>query len=262
MLSTDYVPGAPNWIDLGVPDTDAAVAFYGAVFGWEFQSAGPDSGGYGFLRSGGRAVAGVGPLTEEGASPSWTVYFHTTDADATAQAVEQAGGRVRFGPYDVFTAGRLAGFTDPAGAEFGVWQPRDTRGMEVVNDPNTLSWTELYSTDAAAAKEFYRSVFSWRTRDMPMGEGLDYAVASPAGGGEHSGHAGILQLPQEHRDRGSTSEWHPYFEVTDCDAVFATATDHGATMLIPPMDARGIGRMAMMRDPAGAQLAVIKGDRD
>lgn len=34
MLSTDYVPGAPNWVDLGTPDVDAAAAFYGAVFGW------------------------------------------------------------------------------------------------------------------------------------------------------------------------------------------------------------------------------------
>ena len=34
MLSTDYVPGAPNWVDLGTPDIDTAAAFYGAVFGW------------------------------------------------------------------------------------------------------------------------------------------------------------------------------------------------------------------------------------
>jgi uncharacterized protein len=45
VLSTDYVPGAPDWVDLGTPDVDAAVAFYGAVLGWHFQSAGPEAGG-------------------------------------------------------------------------------------------------------------------------------------------------------------------------------------------------------------------------
>jgi predicted enzyme related to lactoylglutathione lyase len=91
MLSTDYVPGAPNWVDLGTPDIDAAAAFYGAVFGWQFQSAGPDAGGYGMFTLDGKTIAAGGPLTEQGAAPSWTVYFHTADADATAEAVTKAG---------------------------------------------------------------------------------------------------------------------------------------------------------------------------
>ncbi|WP_369228485.1 VOC family protein (plasmid) [Streptomyces sp. R39] len=32
MLTTRFVPGAPNWLDLGVPDIDAAAAFYSALF--------------------------------------------------------------------------------------------------------------------------------------------------------------------------------------------------------------------------------------
>ncbi len=95
MLTTDYAPGAPNWLDLGCPDTAAATTFYRAVFGWDFQSAGPKAGGYGFWQKDGKTVAALGPLTEEGASSAWTVYFHTPDADATAKAVEQGGGTVR-----------------------------------------------------------------------------------------------------------------------------------------------------------------------
>src|SRR2546421_12970759 len=63
MLTTDFVTGAPNWLDLGTPDTDAAAAFYNGVFGWDFQSAGPDAGGYGFLQKNGRTLAGLGPNT-------------------------------------------------------------------------------------------------------------------------------------------------------------------------------------------------------
>ncbi|KUL38418.1 hydroxylase [Streptomyces sp. NRRL F-4489] len=262
MLTTHYVPGAPNWLDLGAPDVDAAARFYAAVFGWTFHSAGPEGGGYGFFRLGGKTVAAVGPLTEEGAEPAWTVYFHTTDADAVCKAAEQAGGRVRTGPMDVFTAGRLAMLTDPTGADFAIWQPGDVPGLDVVMEPNTLCWTELYTTDVAMAKGFYRTVFHWSYHDVPTGGEVGYSLVSAPGGGvgEDTAQGGILQLQQMHLDAGSTSEWHPYFGVTDCDAAYEKAIGHGATVLIPPMNAPGVGRLAMVKDPAGAPFAVIKGD--
>ncbi|MBL1087161.1 VOC family protein [Streptomyces actinomycinicus] len=262
MQTTTYVPGAPNWLDLGSPDTGASAAFYSAVFGWELRSAGPEAGDYGFFLRDGRTVAGLGPLTEAGASPSWTVYFHTPDADATAKAVEQGGGRVRVAPADVFSFGRMAAFTDPTGADFAVWQPRETGGLEVVGVPDSLSWVELYTTDAEAAKAFYRSVFSWQMNDVAMSPELTYTVLSPAAAGAEAAHGGLMQLPQENLDAGSTPEWHPYFEVSDCDATVGRAREAGATVIIPTTEAEGIGRFAMFLDPAGAPFAVITTAKD
>ncbi len=256
MLSTNYVPGAPNWVDLGTPDVDAAAAFYGAVFGWEFQSAGPEAGGYGMLTLGGKVVAAVGPLMEEGAAPGWTLYFQTPDANATAEAVKQAGGAVRAEPFDVFTQGRMAQFTDPAGALFAVWQPGDTKGLGAVNDPGTLCWTELHTTDPAAAKSFYQVVFGWVTEDVPMG-GFDYTLIRPAGGGEDSSQGGIMPLSPEMAAAGMSTRWRPYFEVADCDAVVAKAAERGGTVTVPAEDVPGVGRMASLADPAGAPFAVI-----
>ena len=76
----------------------------------------------------GKTVAAVGPLMEQGATPSWTLYFQTQDANATAEAVRQAGGAVRADPFDVFTQGRMGQFSDPSGGNFAVWQPGDTKG--------------------------------------------------------------------------------------------------------------------------------------
>ncbi|KOV10783.1 hydroxylase [Streptomyces sp. XY431] len=263
MLTSTQLPGGLNWLDLGTPDVAAAGAFYRGLFGWEFASAGPGAGGYGFLRKDGRTVAAVGPLTEQGASSAWTVYFRTTDADATTRAVEAAGGLVRFPPTEVFTAGRMAGFTDPTGAEFAVWEPRDTDGLDLVNEPGSVSWIELYTTDAAAAGKFYAGVLGWEGTDRPMGGGIVYSVVGPAGGGGTAGggataHGGILQLQQVHLDAGSTSEWHPYFEVEDCDAALVRARELGATVIIPAMDAAGVGRLAMFLDPFGAPFAVLR----
>src|SRR5690349_11337693 len=95
MLGTDFRTGSPNWIDLGSPDTDAAAAFYGAVFGWQFVSAGPDAGGYGFFQKDGKTVGALGPLGEEGARSAWTTYFQSDDIQATVRDVAAGGGTVR-----------------------------------------------------------------------------------------------------------------------------------------------------------------------
>ncbi len=34
-----YIPGVPCWVDASEPDPEAAVDFYGALFGWEFEDA-------------------------------------------------------------------------------------------------------------------------------------------------------------------------------------------------------------------------------
>jgi predicted enzyme related to lactoylglutathione lyase len=249
MLTTSYVDGAPNWIDLGTPDTDAAAAFYGPLLGWSLQSAGPDSGGYGFFHLGGKTVAAVGPL-QENASSAWTLYFHTRDADATAKAVEEAGGTVRVAPFDVFTHGRMAQCSDPAGAEFALWQPGDTKGLDVVTEPGSLAWTELYVPSPDALRPFYEQVLDWKIEKMPFGD-MTYIVVSTAEG-ENSGLGGVMPLQE-----GDTPHWLPYFEVPDCDETVARVQELGGRVLAPAMGAEGVGRFAELADPAGARFAVI-----
>src|SRR5258708_2945842 len=191
MLSTNFVDGAPGRGDLGAPDRARAGEFYGWVFGWKFESAGPDAGGYGMFTHDGKAVAAAGPLTEQGAAPSWTLYFRTSDADATAGAVRKAGGTVRAEPAEVMSEGRFAQFTDPAGAMFAVLPPGDTKGLGAVNDPGTLCWTELTTPDVAGARSFYSDVLGWGTDDQPLGE-FTYTLIKPAGGAETSGQGCIM----------------------------------------------------------------------
>jgi len=256
MLSTDFVDGAPAWVDLGTPDVAKSAGFYGSVFGWKFESAGPDAGGYGMFTHDGQTVAAAGPLTEQGAASSWTLYFRTSDADATAAAVGKAGGTVRAEPADVMSEGRFAQFTDPAGAMFAVWQPGNTKGLGAVNEPGTLGWTELTTPDVAGAKSFYFDVLGWETDDQPMGE-FTYTVIRPAGGGASDGQGGIMPLSPEMAAAGATTRWQPYFEVPDCDAAAAAVTAGGGTVVVPPNDIPGVGRFAVALDPDGAQFAMI-----
>lgn len=135
MLTTDFAPGSPCWLDLGAPDTRRAAAFYGAVLGWTFEAVNPESPEFGFLQSAGRTVAALGPLTEEGARSAWMLYFATTDADATTTAVTDAGGTVRVAPTGMDDTHRMAQYTDPQGGQFAVFEPRDDMGLDLVDAP-------------------------------------------------------------------------------------------------------------------------------
>jgi predicted enzyme related to lactoylglutathione lyase len=181
MLGTDFTTGSPNWLDLGSPDTEAAAAFYGAVLGWRFVSAGPDTGGYGFFQVDGKTVAALGPLTEEGANSAWMIHFKTGDIAATVEAVTAGGGTVRMEPMDVMGEGMLAQATDPQGAQFALWQPGRTAGLELTSAPNALLWAELHAPDPEADIAFYQGLFGWRSQEMPA-PGMTYRVLSTAPG--------------------------------------------------------------------------------
>ncbi|MEV6594438.1 VOC family protein [Streptomyces acidicola] len=256
MLTTRYVTGAPNWLDLGTPDLDGASAFYGGLFGWQFRPGPPGTGGYGFFQLDGKTVAGGMRTTPEQGPPSWTVYFRTPDADATAKAVEQAHGRVLAQPMDVLDQGRMAILSDRAGVPFGVWQPAATKGLDVVRDPGSLCWVELYTPDLPAAAGFYNAVLGWETSAVAFPGGM-YTTVHPAGTEMDAMFGGIVPL-EDAPARTEAAAWLPYFEVPDTDATVARAQELGGTVRLPATDLQGVGRIAEFADPYGARFAVIR----
>jgi uncharacterized protein len=260
VITTDFVPGSPCWLDLGAPDVPAAAAFYGAVLGWDYESMGEgeDMEG-GMFRRDGKIVAGLGKLTEEGARSAWMIYYCVADADATTQSVRSAGGTVRVAPMDLDEWGRMAQYSDPLGGQFAVWQPGTNKGVELVDQPGSLSWTELYTSDGAAAKEFYGGVFGWQFSDMELpGGGGTYSLITPAGQPEERMHGGLMELPKESLALADGRPyWHPVFAVADCDAAVAKVTENGGSVQMGPEDAEGVGRLAVCLDPASADFVVL-----
>ncbi|MCX4692690.1 VOC family protein [Streptomyces sp. NBC_01408] len=257
MLGTDFRTGSPNWLDLGSPDTDTAARFYGALFGWEFVSAGPEADGYGFFQLQGKTVAALGRLTEEGAKSAWMVHFMSPDIQATTEAVRAGGGAVRMEPMDVMGEGWLAQYTDPQGAEFASWQPAGTGGLQLASADNTLVWAELHVPDPVADIAFYRGVFGWRHAEM-QAPGMTYRVLSIADGDQEDGSfGGVAPLGE---GAGEEARWVPYFNVPDVDATTAAAQRNGGSVLMPGADVPEVGRIAWLADPAGAVFALLKPD--
>ncbi|MFI5674098.1 VOC family protein [Streptomyces cellulosae] len=256
MLTTRYVTGAPNWLDLGTPDIDGASTFYGSLFGWQFQSGPPEAGGYGMFQLGGRTAAGGMRTTPEQGPPSWTVYFQTPDADATAKAAEQAHGTVLMQPMDVMDQGRVAILADQAGVSFGIWQPAANKGLDVVQEQGSLCWLELYTPDLPAAAGFYHALFGWETTAVTFAGGT-YTTVHPQGTEADAMFGGIVPL-EDSPGKATSGTWLPYFEVPDTDAAVSTAQNGGGTVRLPATDLADVGRIAELADPYGARFAVIK----
>lgn len=255
MLTTRFVTGAPNWIDVGASDIDAAASFYGGLFGWRFRSAGPEAGGYGFFELDGRIVAGGMRTTPEQGPPSWTVYFQTPDAEAAAKTSEQARGGVLMRPMDVLDQGTMAILADRAGVPFGVWQPGRLGGLTVAGETGALCWVELYTADIAAAAAYYRAVLGLETSAVSF-PGSTYTCVNPAGEGEESVFGGVVPLADDPLE--TDGHWLPYLAVDDTDAAVARTLELGGTVRMPATDIEGVGRLARLADPYGARFAVLR----
>jgi predicted enzyme related to lactoylglutathione lyase len=254
---SEHPPGTPSWIDLGSPDIEATVGFYGGLFGWDVvEGENPEeTGDYRLATLRGKPVAGVMRLMQEGQPPAWSTYVSVDDADEAAEKVRGAGGQVVAEPMDVMDLGRMALFVDPTGAFFGVWQPRSFPGAGIVNETGALSWNELNTRDPDAAKEFYSAVFDWDARPFEIEGGGDYTTLHRSG--EDHSIGGLMDIRGRVPDE-VPANWLVYFAVDDADATAARAGELGGAVAFGPMDIPNVGRFAVIQDPHGATFAVIQ----
>ncbi len=93
--------GHGNWHELVTPDPQAALAFYGALFGWTETRAvpmGPEMTYHVFARDG---VDIGGTCAISGWAPAWKPYFGTGSTKKAIETVTDAGGKVLHGPDEV-----------------------------------------------------------------------------------------------------------------------------------------------------------------
>jgi predicted enzyme related to lactoylglutathione lyase len=290
-----YIPGVPCWVDASEPDPDAAVDFYSGLFGWEFEDVmPPDSEGKYFIarlrrvrpsslfgegaprdiEGPGGDVAAVGSIPE--AAPPmamWNTYFWVDSADETAARVRDAGGGVVMEPFEVMDACRMAVFTDPEGAAFCVWEAKQHKGAQIVNDPGSLNFNGINTRNVAGARSFYGSVFGWQTLTLDGGAemwtlpgygdhlernnpGLRKQVAEMGGpAGFEDVVATINPIADDQPD--TPAHWSVTFAVDDADATAAKATELGGKVIVPPFDAPWV-RMTIIGDPQGATFIASK----
>jgi predicted enzyme related to lactoylglutathione lyase len=264
-----YIPGVPCWVDTSQPEPEAAVAFYGGLFGWEFEDAMPEEseGRYFMGRIRGGDVAAVGSIPPGAPQMAmWNTYVAVASADETAAKARDAGGTVMMEPFDVMDAGRMAVLHDPEGAVFQIWEARANPGAQIVNEHGALNFNGLATRDVDGARAFYGAVFGWELLDLPAGQmwtlpgyGDHLEESTPglreqmAGMGAPEGFIDVVAAlnPIATDDSDTPPHWSVTFGVDDVQATAAKARDLGGEVLAGPVDVPW-SRMAVISDPQGA----------
>jgi uncharacterized protein len=244
-VDTNQPLGTPTWLDLGIPDLDRALQFYGALFGWEFEIGPEETGRYTMCFLRGRRVAAISAMHDP-ARVFWNVYLATDDCDRSAERARAAGGTLLIEPMDVMDQGRMAIVRDPVGAQFGLWEGRAHTGAQVVNEPGALVRNDLVTPDPGPARDFYAAVFDFSLEGNPQMPQADFTFLRRPDGHEVGG---IMGAP------GSTSAWSTTFEVAGTDEAVQRALDAGGRS----DGAKDFlyGRLATITDPFGAEFSII-----
>jgi uncharacterized protein len=116
-------PGEIGWNELITTDAQAALAFYGELFGWKLlqeMDMGP-AGKYLIYGQGDKHYGGMMTKTPDmPMPPAWIYYINADDLDAALARATSKGGNKLMGPMEVPGGTRVAQLTDPQGAVFAL----------------------------------------------------------------------------------------------------------------------------------------------
>lgn len=116
--------------------------------------------------------------------------------------------------------------------------------------PGTFCWPELYTTDQNGAKAFYTKLLGWEIRDIPMGPDAVYTIFTLEGRDAAACYGALPGMAQQ----GIRPHWIAYVSVSSSDETARKAAAAGGKVVKEPFDVPGIGRMAVLQDPAGATI--------
>ncbi|GAA1255090.1 VOC family protein [Arthrobacter pascens] len=257
-----YPEGVPCWVDTQQPDVEAAMAFYGGLFGWEFEDAAPPgaAGRYVIATLDGQeagAIAGPGI-----GFPAWHTYISVENADTAVRHLLSVGATLKSAPADG-SGGVQAVLADPQGAEFRIWQAGARPGAQAVNLPGGWNFSDLHTTDVETAVAFYGKAFQWEFDDRGFGTMIrrpgygDHleATVDPNIRVRQSGDA----VPRGFEDAvawfapagaGERPRWHVTFTVADRDRAALDAERLGGRVL--GQEDTEWTRTVLIRDPGGA----------
>ena len=262
-----YPQGVPSWVDLEVPDATVVAPFYEAVLGWTLTDAMPAgaAGRYLIATVDGQDVAAIASgAASIGGEAVWNTYLAVDDADASAAAVEAAGGTITAPPADT-PGGRPVACVDPQGAAFRLWQAGRRLGAQRVNAPGGWVFSHLHTDDPRGAIAFYSSFVPWAWSESETagfirvpGYGDHLAATSDPGIRERQrfappgfadAAAGFAALAP-----GETPHWRVTFSVADRETALDAVAAAGGTVESTAEDPWT--RHATVVDPLGARFDV------
>jgi predicted enzyme related to lactoylglutathione lyase len=116
-------------------------------------------------------------------------------------------------------------------------------------------WNELNTRNIEREKRFYADTLGWSFEEMPMDEGGSYWIIKM--NGEDIG--GMFDISDPYF-KDMPESWLAYIAVDDIDGRVARAKQAGARVMKEPFDVPGVGRIAILTEPGGAQIGWMTPD--
>ena len=254
-MTASPILGRPLWYELMTSDLAAAEAFYKTVVGWTTAPFEGSPMPYTMWMRGSVPIGGAMTMPAEmkahGVPPHWMMYVGAPALDEAVAQVERLGGAVVSPVIDVPNVGRMRAMRDPQGAVFSLYEPASAPRPEAPPEVGDVSWHELMTTDAEAAKTFYHSLFGWNeTSVMDMGGMGKYHMF----GRELGPMGGMMNKPPEMA--AVPPNWLYYFRVPDVNAAIERVNANGGKILNGPMEVPGGDWIVQAMDPQGAAFAL------
>ena len=109
-------------------------------------------------------------------------------------------------------------------------------------------WTDLSTSDPAAARDFYGKLFGWKVEVNPDPQYGGYALATI--GGKDVAGIGPKQMDEQ------PSAWTVYIGTPDAEETAKKAQAAGGNVIVPTMAVGDQGKMAIIQDPSGAVIGL------
>jgi len=116
----------------------------------------------------------------------------------------------------------------------------------------TIWWSELMTREPDVACVYYAGIAGWSYEAMPTSGGK-YHVASAQGRPV----AGIMDMTDLPGMEAVPPHWFTYIAVDDVVAAVAATRAAGGAVIKDVFEVPGIGRIAIIADPAGAAVGII-----
>lgn len=110
-----------------------------------------------------------------------------------------------------------------------------------------VCWADLQTSDVAAAKEFYATIFGWRYEDLPTPDGRSYSQAFL------DQELVTVIAPQNPQQQLSAApgQWNVYLSVDDAADLAAEIPHAGGALEFGPEKVGGTGVMVFFAPPGG-----------
>lgn len=147
----------------------------------------------------------------------------------------------------IFALGLGAGCTNlPTASPF--------KGAELSSTPliGKFVWRDLVTEDPDAVKPFYAALFGWQFEE---GRALGAPYTLVKSGGQYI--AGISKTRRPQPDQ-PVSQWLSFMSVADVDRAVEQTRGAGGSLVAGPLDLPNVGRGAVVLDPDGAPLGLLR----